>query len=407
MTPRLGALVLALLAGLVTLVPGGATGASAPSTTPDSVYLSPDGDGTADSARVPYRLKKQATVRIEVRRYDEVVRRLVLPQQAAGTHLFRWDGRGDNGFVLPDGYYAIDIKAKRGARELARWVVSAIVDTDGDEGELLTSRPTVYPDATVVHDSVLLTYLREYWDATEDAYPGEDNGFSDRIPLRLRLRIVSARGKVVWADKGKIEGVSARFTWDGRRSDGRVVAAGRYTALLLATDAAGNETSFEQTLRVSHRQLVAQHLTVDLKPADTQRASFPSPPGCNGCGEYCSPVDSTRFPGGLSFTRCWSNWSYAGFGLPLPFAAAPTDTYRVTVSGGPPTAGGTGTANIGGIMMGPGDATVTTSWRAVDLGHSPYLPEQDIAATWQFSSSAPDYDLASFTVEYQHYVEAS
>ena len=254
---------------------------------------------------------------------------------------------------------------------------------------------------------MLLTYLRENWDATEDAYPGEDNGFSDRIPLRLQMSIVSARGKVVWAEKGRIKGASARFTWDGRRGDGRVVAAGRYRARLLATDAAGNETSFEQALRVSHRQLVAQTLTVDLKPADTQRASFPSPPGCNGCGEYCSPVDSTRFPGGLSFTKCWSNLSYAGFGLPLPFAAAPSDIYRVTVSGGPPTAGGTGTANTGGIMMGPGDATVTTPWRAVDLGHAPYLPDQDIAATWQFSSSVPDYDLASFKVEYQHFVEAS
>ena len=95
-----------------------------------------------------------------------------------------------------------DLKAKRGATEVDRWVVTAIVDTDGDHGQLLTSRPTVYPDATVVDDSVLLTYLREHWEATEDAYPGEDNGFSDRIPLRLLMSIVSSRGRLVWAERG-------------------------------------------------------------------------------------------------------------------------------------------------------------------------------------------------------------
>ncbi len=56
--------------------------------------------------------------------------------------------------------------------------------------------------------------------------------------------------------------------------------------------------------------------------------------------------------------------------------------------------------------MGPGDAAVTTAWANVDLGHSPYLPEQDLAAVWGFSTTQ-DYDLASFTVEYQHFVEVS
>ena len=407
MDPRLSALVLAMLAGLVALVPSGAAGAPVLSATPSDVYLSPDGDGAADTARVPYRLKKQATVRIEVRRSDEVVRRLVRPQQAPGDHVFHWAGRGDDGSVVADGYYTIDVLAKRGTTELAHWVVSTIVDTDGDNGELLTSRPTVYPDATVVDDRVLLTYLREGWNADQDAYPGVDNGYYDRIPLRLRMSVVSARDELVWQSRRTIDGMSARFSWDGRERDGTVVRAGRYTARLVVTDAAGNVTSDEQDLRVSHRQLVPETLRVNLSPASTQRTGRVSSPFCLGCGDYCSPVDSSRFPNGLSFASCWSNWSYARFGLPLPFAAAPADTFRVTVTGGPPSPGGTGTGRLDGIVMGPGDATITTPWTAVDLGHYPYLPEQALAATWEFSSSAPDYDLASFTVEYQHYVEAS
>ena len=59
------------------------------------------------------------------------------------------------------------------------------------------------------------------------------------------------------------------------------MAAGRYRLGSARPTLLRDETSFEQALRVSHRQLVARTLTVDLKPVDTQRASFPSPPGCN------------------------------------------------------------------------------------------------------------------------------
>jgi hypothetical protein len=152
-------------------------------------------------------------------------------------------------------------------------------------------------------------------------------------------------------------------------------------------------------------------LTVHLDPATTARTSGGvSPPGCNGCGEGCSPVDSDRFPGGLSFRDCpgygYDAATSASFGLPLPFAAAPVDTYRVTATGGPPVVGGTGTGRLGSVTMGPGDATVTTGWAPVDLSRAPFVPDQDIAAEWGFSTTQ-DYDLASFTVEYQHYVEVS
>jgi hypothetical protein len=405
------ALVTGLMAGLVALVPTDATATAAPAPEPPNhAYLSPDGDGVADTVRIPYPVEKPAGVRILVRSAvnSEVLRRVVRTHQQPGQHHWRWDGRDDAGFVVADGSYLIDIRVKRGTN-VDRWGTQALVDTDGDQGTLLTSRPTVYPDATVVDDSVLLTYLRQGWNPTEDAYPGEDY-FGARIPLRARLSVVSRRGKVVWEAAHRVGGMSTRFVWAGRRSDGTVVAAGPYDARLLVTDAAGNVTSYVQQVRVSHRQLVAETLTVHLDPATTERTGSISPPGCNGCGEGCSPVDSDRFPGGLSFRDClgygYDAQSYARFALPLPFAAAPVDTYRVTATGGPPTAGGTGAGKLSGLTMGPGDATVTTGWGSVDLSHYPYLPEQDLAATWGFTTTQ-DYDLASFTVEYQHYVEVS
>jgi hypothetical protein len=405
------ALVTCLVAGLVSLVSTDTTATAAPAPKPPNhVYLSPDGDGVADTVRIPYPVEKPAGVRILVRSAvnAEVVRRVVRSHQQPGQHHWRWDGRDGAGFVVADGSYLIDIRVKRGTN-VHRWGTQALVDTDGDQGTLLTSRPAVYPDATVVDDSVLLTYLREGWNPTEDAYPGEDY-FGARIPLRLRMSVVSARGKVVWQAARRLGGMSSRFVWDGRRSDGKVVAAGRYDARLLVTDAAGNVTSYAQPIGVSHRQLVAETLTVHLDPATTEQTGSVSPPGCNGCGEGCSPVDSDRFPGGLSFRDCqgygYDAPTYARFALPLPFAAAPADTYRVTATGGPPTVGGTGAGHLSGLTMGPGDASVTTGWGSVDLSHYPYLPDQDLAATWFFTTTQ-DYDLASFTVEYQHYVEVS
>ena len=405
MKPRPGLVVACLVVGLLVMLPQTASSAVPTDVTPNNVYLSPDGDGVADSARIPYRLDKGAGVRIRVYAGSgDVVRQVLRPHQEAGDHAWRWDARDAAGSVVTDGSYRIEIRVTRGSRVRSDYV-NAIVDVDGDHGRLLTSRPTVYPMAEAVDDTLLLTYLREGWNPTEDAFPGEDNGFAGRIPLRLRARLVSSRGTVVWQAARRLAGMSSRITWDGRTTAGKAVAAGRYDARVKVTDAAGNATAFVQEVRVSHRQLRAETLTVHLDPSATARTSGVSPPGCNGCGDYCSPVDSSRFPGGLSFATCWSNWSYARFGLPLPFAAAPADTYRVTVTGGPPVAGGAGTGRLDGIDMGPGDATVTTRWKAVDLGHHPYLPEQDLAATWEFSAT-PEYDLASFTVEYRHYVEA-
>ena len=53
------------------------------------------------------------------------------------AHLFRWDGRGDNGFVVPDGHYLHPgSEALRGTAELDQLGASkAIVDTDGEPWE--------------------------------------------------------------------------------------------------------------------------------------------------------------------------------------------------------------------------------------------------------------------------------
>ncbi len=93
------------------------------------------------------------------------------------------------------------------------------------------------------------------------------------------------------------------------------------------------------------------------------------------------------------------------FSATPPVQPAPVDSYRVTVSGGPPDPGGPGIGHLDGVVVGPGDATATTPWRQVDLTHYAYLPDASSPIFWGFSTSeGNDYDVASFTVEYRHYV---
>ena len=377
------------------------------------VYLSPNGDGRADRARVAFRLTEPATVKVRVlTRAAHRVRGPMVKRFDAGRHVWRWDGRNDNGQPVPDGQYIVRLTARQpdGTKSVAE--AKAFMDRDGNHGALRTSRPTVYPKASIVEDRVLLLYLREGWNPTDASDPhGMAAVYGPRMALRLRVSITDEAGHLVWR-RSRRGGVTTAFSWDGRTGSGAVAPAGAYTARLLVTDGALNRTSYRVSVQVSHKQLQLDTWTTTLEAAAATIFIRPAPAGCNGCGYGCSPVESQRFPGGLSFPECpHFSASGADFAVPVPFAAAPVDTYRVTATGGPPAVGGTGSGWLSDQVMGPGDATVATTWFDVHPEAYPYLPHRDLAATWSFGTTAGDdpgtttsYDLASFTVEYRRYV---
>ena len=379
-----------------------------------TIYLSPDHDSRGDVARVPFRLARPAgvVVRVLTSHATVALETVRLGRLAAGPHQWTWDGRTDDGSVIADGTYRVQVTARGLGGNVDRRSLVAIVDTDSDRGRLITSRSTVYPLATVVADRVLITYLRENWNATEATYPNEyQHVYGPRIPIGVRVVITDAEGHQVWSTH-RPGGLTTAIAWDGRNSRGKVVPAGTYTAHLRVSDAAGNRTTRVARLRVSHRQLAAETFTATLAPGSTVRTTRPTPPGCNGCSDGCPPVDSVRFPGGLSFPPCPGTGGpvsdSASFALPVPFAAAPVDSYRVTASGGPTAPGGSGAGTLAAgsgtpVGLGPGDATATTGWTGVELDRDPYLPHQDLAASWEFVTYG-GYDLASFVVEYRHYV---
>ncbi len=403
---RIGTLLVALLAGA--LVAGPVAGAPRSGDLLKIVrhdrYFSPDGDGTSDRAHVVYRLAHRAYVSVLVRNSDgKAVNRAALGVQEARKHRWRWDGRSAAGHALPDGSYRVILRA-RGGERTSRQSVDVVVVTAPDAGRLVLSRPTVYPAANAVVDSLSAVYVRKGWSEEERLYGFY---FGER-PIRLTARFVleSADGDTI------LRRSSTKYTpslaWTGRDAAGRPFEPGTYTLRVTVTDEAGNTRRFHREVEVSDAQLVERSWSVTIAAGSAARGPGPVyDPSCMGCGEVCGPVPSDRFPGGLSFRQPCS-FGYAAvryFAASPPVVPAPVDTFRVTATGGPTTPGDNDIAHFAGLVLGPGDATVSSPWRDVDPDAFPYLPDARRPMTWAVSTSEDnDYDIASFTLEYRYYV---
>jgi len=371
-----------------------------------SVTFSPNGDGRGDVARVPFRLTAAADVTAKVKvDGDVIVRTVVLGHLDKGDHVFRWDGRTGLGQLLPDGTYRVLLIAEAGSRRDSDWSEVG-VDTVNC-ARLKTTRRTVYPRATVVDDLVQIVLVDCEW----SSWAAE---LGDVLQLETRLKVIDQRGKVV-RDQVLHDQTTPTLTWDGRRQDGRPAPAGAYQAWVSSVDPAGNHGRFLATLRVSHEQLVERTQTYSLAAAEAGHYT-PEFGGCNGCGDFCAPLSSARYPDGLSFRPCESPFLYGAHAYFAAYApvdqAAPVDSFRVTAVGGPTTPGSTDTADLVVaetlLTTTPvGDGSTTSPWSPVLLNAHPYLPTESTPVFWSFGTTTPSsYDVASFTVEYRSYVPA-
>ena len=98
--------------------------------------FSPDGDGRRDVARVSVRVREPSEVLVEVRRDDTTVRTLIDERRAPrGWIRVGWDGRDAEGRVVPDGAYALKLRARAGDKQFnttRRIVVDTITPTITD-----------------------------------------------------------------------------------------------------------------------------------------------------------------------------------------------------------------------------------------------------------------------------------
>ena len=418
------AIATTVLAVLVSTLTGGLSGTAGASTDPapgasahrapaarpliepakvNTTYFSPNGDRRLDRAHIRFTLTRSARVRVTVRDDGATVRGPVrLGTLSRGRHVWRWDGRTDGGAVAADQDYRVDLKAVTRTRTQTT-KTHAVVDTVRPRGQLVSSRPTVFPQATVVDDHARLVWVVNGWNPWEEEFFPEDD---QRV--RVQVEIGTPRGDVVWRRTVRNE-YTPSFDWYAKR-DGRALPTGRYLARVTVTDQAGNRRRASHDLWVSHAQLAEETWTTTM-PAGQTGHYDPYFGGCNGCTETCSPEASERFDDGLSFRPCpsTSGWATIGrFGSDVPFPEAPVDSFRVTATGGPTTPGGSDRGGIAGTPTNPGDASTTTPWRPVHLTSHPFLPDQDRPAIWTFSTSESNsYDVATFTLEYRHYVPAA
>jgi hypothetical protein len=364
--------------------------------------FSPNGDGRKDQFHLSFTLRKPAHVRLRWWGPDGpfYVR---LGRLGIGRHLWTWDGLDPDGRVWPDGTYGLELAAHRGDRVSKDF--ENIDLRNHVSGRLETTRPVVYPLATTVTDSVELLYVASDWDPYNEDYWG-------LLQARARLRILDGSGAEVFRAV-QTDTYTPRFTWTARGgSTGAALPEGLYLAQLRMVDWAGNVQRYETSLRVSHLDLVAKVWTEELVP-DAVSTYNPYFDGCNGCGDVCAPVPSERFPHGLSFRHpcAESSWLYGSeryFTTDVPFPAAPVDTYRISMAGGPTVPGSGDHADLFVAEQtkttAVGDVTVTSPWSPVDLDHQPNVPTMHQPVVWSVYTSLASYDVASFTVEYRHYV---
>ena len=362
--------------------------------------FSPNDDGRRDTARRTFVLARQARVVVRVLEGGRLVRGPVrLGALGPGRHGWRWNGRGNDGRVVDDGVYRLVFAARRGERT-ARATASTSVDTTLERGTLVTTRPTVYPSATVVSDQVELAYLQPDWNEAWDLL----------LPALFRtdLVITDLRGRVV-RRRTLSETAMPVFDWFALGNDGNPLPAGRYVARVQVYDEAGNRQVLQQPIEVSHRQLVEEVWTGPATAASQVDTYAPVYGGCNDCAA-CAPVSSERFAGGLAFPPCDIEFaSTTGFfASDVPVDVAPVDAFRVTATGGPTVPGSTDTGWLDDTPTAEGDSSTTTTWHPVSLTRYPHLPSRARPVSWRFGTrDDSSYDVESFTVEYRHYVPAA
>jgi hypothetical protein len=188
------------------------------------MHISPNGDGVRDYSRVGFDLSEPAEVSFSIIDSDGgEVRRLVDDRDLAGDHKhrFRWDGRDDDGSLVPDGTYRLRVARRKEGRILNSFK-KVIVDTRRPRVELASASPGLIDPS--------------------DGRP---------VSVRLRYRGPATRGPEfrVWRTDDGPPRIVDRFrgdetrsgTWNGRTISGDYAVDGDYAFQVRVRDRAGNE----------------------------------------------------------------------------------------------------------------------------------------------------------------------
>lgn len=420
---------LALLSSALGVVPA-ASGAASGWDLAAANRFSPNGDRVRDVLSLRYRLPGRAHVRLTISPASDSrrpVRRVDLGLQPRGTHTWTWNGLNQSGKQVADQAYVIrlydvDPTTFQRARASKKVQVDTVLQTR-------LSAPTygaepgaparVFPHTTVVTDTL---------DLHASAY--------EKRLTRLELVIRNRKGRVVrradvaeplTTTAGGLYGHGRTVPWAAVRG-GKPLPSGRYTAVVVGRDKAGN-AGRSNTVRiwVSEEKLEWREATTTVTPDESAfgPCTYSS---ANGCGDFpdCGEVvASTLYAGGLSYRSvpCANPESYQSRASSRHLLEVPEATgvrglsaVRVAFAGAPTTAGepDTGSLRVWSDHSEDDVAVVGTTgqsswisdptWGEGDAGDPDrYVPRRDPAAAWTFSTFGTDsVDVASFTVDVRY-----
>jgi hypothetical protein len=186
--------------------------------------ISPNGDGVRDRARVGFDLSEPAEVSFSViDQNGNDVRELVDDRELAGDakHRFTWDGRDDDGDVVPDGIYRLRVVRRKEGRRLDSFK-EIVVDTRRPRVELVSAEPGVVDPSNGKRVAVRIRYR-----GPRTAHPEFRVWRTDDGPPRVvdRFRGDDSRSGV----------------WNGRTISGDYAVDGDYAFQARVRDRAGNE----------------------------------------------------------------------------------------------------------------------------------------------------------------------
>jgi hypothetical protein len=190
----------------------------------EPIHFSPNGDGVRDRTRIGFDLSEPAEVSFSVIDGEgNDVRELVDERDLAGDakHRFTWDGRDDDGAVVPDGIYRMRVVRRKEGRRLDSYK-RIVLDTTPPRVRLLSAEPGVV-----------------------------DPSAGRPVAVKIRYRGPKTRGPEfrVWRTDDGPPRVVRRFrgdntrsgVWDGRTISGDYAVDGDYALQVRVRDRAGNE----------------------------------------------------------------------------------------------------------------------------------------------------------------------
>lgn len=191
----------------------------------DPRHISPNNDGVRDSTRVGFDLSEPAEVSFSVVDSEgKQVRQIFSERRLAGDtkHRFRWDGRDDDGTVVPDGRYRLRVVRRDQAQPLDS-IKKIIVDTRPPRVQVAAVRPNVIS-------------------------PGVRGG-ARRVRVRYRGPLNAQPEFRVWRTDvigppeivRRFRGSGRTGVWDGSVRDGPT-RDGSYAFTVVVRDKAGNRT---------------------------------------------------------------------------------------------------------------------------------------------------------------------